>query len=146
MIKIYVPQDMVACAHGADELASALSNACAVEGWQFELIRNGSRGLFWLETLVEIETDGERIALGPLNEQDADSVVEALKGTLSDHPKYLGDIEQHAYFVGQQRLTFARAGLGNPLCIEHYKSLKGFDGLSKALEMDAQAIVDAVKE
>ncbi|MBT8115856.1 MAG: hypothetical protein KJP04_10755, partial [Arenicella sp.] len=146
MIKLYVPQDMVACALGADQLAAQLQAIADQQGLQIELIRNGSRGLFWLETLVEVERGDERVALGPVSEDDAESIIQALSSDISQHPLFLGDIEQHEYFTCQQRLTFARAGRCDPLCLDHYRDQKGFEGLRKALTMQSQEIVDQVKQ
>ncbi len=141
MTIVYVPQDMVSCALGADALAAHLADRAAAT-----IVRNGSRGMAWLEVLVEVEKDGQRIALGPASADDAESIAKAIDGDLSSHPLYLGDIEQHPYLAKQQRLNFARAGIGDPLSIETYRQLKGFDGLEKALKLTPQAIVDEVKE
>ncbi len=146
MIKLYVPQDMTARALGADQLAGQLRSLAEEKSLQVELIRNGSRGLFWLEPLLEVEQGGERVALGPVTEQDAPGIVEALQQDISAHPLYLGDIEQHDYFSCQQRLTFARAGRCDPLCLDHYRAAKGFEGLGNALDMEPQQIVDLIKQ
>jgi len=138
---VYVPQDMVSCAMGADDLAQQLADKTSAT-----VIRNGSRGMSWLEVLVEVEQDGQRIALGPATADDSDSIAQAIVGDLTSHPLYLGDIEEHPYLKNQQRLNFARAGLGDPVSIETYRELKGFDGLEKALKLTPQAIVDQVKE
>ena len=125
----FVPRDTVALAMGADAVADALAAAGA------SVTRNGSRGLCWLEPLLEIDTGDGRIALGPINAQDVPSLREAMQNDISLHPKYLGDIETHPYLAKQQRLTFSRAGLGEPLCLEHYQSLDGFKALRTAIEL-----------
>jgi len=138
---VYVPQDMVSCALGADELAVQLAELTSAT-----IVRNGSRGMSWLEVLVEVEQDGQRVALGPATGDDAASISEAIAGDISNHPLYLGDIEEHPYLKNQQRLNFARAGIGDPVSIDTYRQLKGFDGLEKALKLSPQEIVDQVKE
>lgn len=141
MITIYVPQDTVSCAMGADELAVQLASKTSAT-----IVRNGSRGIAWLEVLVEVEQDGQRVALGPATADDATSIADAIAADLSAHPLYLGNIEEHPYLKKQQRLNFARAGIGDPVSIENYRQLKGFDGLENALKLNPQAIVDQVKD
>jgi formate dehydrogenase iron-sulfur subunit len=58
---------------------------------------------------------------------------------------FLGRVENIEYLAKQQRLTFKRSGLGDPTCIKSYQSLSGFEGLTKALSMDSQLIVDEIK-
>ena len=145
MIKIYVPQDTTAVALGADQIANRLEEVCAGIKLSVEIVRNGSRGLFWLEPLIEFESGQGRIALGPVEIDDVDSIVDALPD-LSQHPLYLGLVSDIPYLASQQRLTFARAGEGDPVCLENYAQLNGFNGLKAALTMPHQEIVDQIKE
>lgn len=146
-LRFFVPQDTTACALGADETAVAVRTAAQARGMDIDLIRNGSRGLFWLEPLLEVETEaGGRIAFGPAMENDVPGILDALSADVTTHPLYLGPTEDIAYLKSQQRLTFLRAGLGDPLCLDNYRALGGFVGLQHALEMTAQGIVDEVKE
>lgn len=160
MIKLYLPQDTVACALGADRAAHALEAAIAQRGLDIQLIRNGSRGLFWLEPLLEIEQGGTRVAIGEFTEPQVGVLLDALAQTsnaakadamlaldqLESLPGYLGDVEQHPYLQNQNRLTFARAGLADPVCLDSYRALQGFNGLERALQLLPQAIVDEIKE
>ncbi len=157
MIKLYLPQDTVACALGANQVADALSAAIAQRGLDVQLVRNGSRGLFWLEPLLEIEQDGTRVAIGEFAEAQVSALLDALGSStdaakadaikaLEQLPGYLGDIEQHPFLHKQNRLTFARAGLADPACLESYRALHGFAGLERALQLLPQAIVDEIKE
>ena len=57
-IRMFVPRDSAALALGADEVATALLLAAQERGLEIELVRNGSRGMFWLEPLVEVEEAG----------------------------------------------------------------------------------------
>jgi formate dehydrogenase iron-sulfur subunit len=115
-------------------------------GIAIELVRNGSRGAFWLETLVEVETAEGRQAFGPVEPADVPRLFDAGFPGTCDDVLALGSAADIPWLKRQQRLTFARAGLANPISIAEYRSLGGFDGLQKALGMSPQAIVDAVKE
>ncbi|BBB26955.1 formate dehydrogenase beta subunit [Amphritea japonica] len=143
---IYIPRDTTALAMGADLLATEIAAEAATRGETVEIIRNGSRGLFWLEPLVEVETASGRIAYGPVESKDIDSLFDQafLTGETS-HPLCQGLTEEIPYLKKQQRLTFARAGITDPVSLEHYQQLDGFNGLKKALQMDGQGIVDEVK-
>lgn len=146
MVKVFVPADTTSCALGADEVASRIAKHSAEAGLEIELVRNGSRGAFWLEPLLEVETHGRRIAYGPVMPDDVASLFEAGFPGESDHPLYLGDVSDIEWLARQQRLTFKRAGLGDPLSLDDYKNQGGFLGLAKALDMAAEDIVEAVTE
>jgi formate dehydrogenase iron-sulfur subunit len=143
---IYIPRDTTALAMGADRLATEIAAEAANRGESVEIIRNGSRGMFWLEPLVEVATDSGRIAYGPVEHRDIDSLFDQgfLKGETA-HPLSQGLTEEIPYFKKQQRLTFARAGITDPVSLDDYQQLDGFNGLKKALQMDGQGIVDEVK-
>lgn len=145
-LRIFVPQDTTACAMGADETASAVSQEAGLRGLEIELVRNGTRGMFWLEPLIEVETCTGRIAFGPAMAADVSGILDALNGDVTTHPLYHGPTKDISYLNNQQRLTFARAGLGDPVCLDNYRALGGFDGLERALKKTAQGIVDEVKD
>jgi formate dehydrogenase iron-sulfur subunit len=144
--RVFVPRDTTALALGADEVAAGIHRRALATDLDVELVRSGSRGAFWLEPLVEMERDGQRVAFGPVSAADVPGLLDALATDPASHPLFLGPVEQLQWFAGQHRLTFARAGLGDPLCLEHYQHLGGFDGLRRALRLAPQAIVDAVTE
>jgi len=148
--RIYLPRDTTAVALGADEVAVAVLEQTGEQAGKrslaIELVRNGSRGMFHLEPLLEVEHQGRRIAFGPVCAGDIPGLLDALAGDAAGHPLYLGVTEDIPWLKGQQRLTFARAGLGDPLCLAHYRSLDGFAGLEKALRLTPQAIVTEVNE
>lgn len=144
-LRLYVPQDTTACALGADDTAAALSREARARELEIDLVRNGTRGLLWLEPLVEADIEGERIAFGPATAADVPGIVDALYDDATAHPLYQGPTEDIPYLKNQQRLTFVRAGLGDPLCLDNYQALGGFAGLQRALAMSAQSIVDEVK-
>ena len=143
--KVFVPRDTTARAVGSDAVADAIVMEATARGLNIELVRTGSRGMYWLEPLVEVETDAGRIAYGPVSQADVSSLFDAGFATGGDHPLGLGLVTDIPWLARQQRLTFARAGVSDPLSIEDYESLQGFVGLRRALDMDSQDIVDEVK-
>jgi formate dehydrogenase iron-sulfur subunit len=145
-IKVFVPFDSTARALGADEVARKIQESAKERGIEIDIIRNGSRGAFWLETLVEVESDQGRVAFGPVSAGDVAGLFEAGFPGPCEHPLALGKTEDLSWFANQQRLTFERAGLTDPLSLDDYRSMGGYEGLTKALNMSGQEIVDAVKE
>ncbi len=143
-IRIFVPRDTTACALGANRLADRLAEETGRHNLEVELVRNGSRGAFWLEPLVEVERDGQRAAFGPLAESDLPGLLDAIDGDWSAHDKYLGPVDQIPWLAGQQRLTFARAGQADPLSLASYRELGGFLGLERALAMTPAQVVEEI--
>lgn len=139
-MKVYVPRDAAARAVGAEAVATAVQDAAAARGIDLTLIRNGSRGMIWLEPLVEIETAEGRIGFGPLTVAD----VPALFDSPDTHPKALGLVKALPWMARQTRLTFARCGMIDPLSLAEYEAHGGLSGLRRALAMDAAAIVAEV--
>ncbi|WP_298674410.1 NADH-ubiquinone oxidoreductase-F iron-sulfur binding region domain-containing protein [uncultured Sphingomonas sp.] len=134
MTRAFVSADMASIALGADEVAAALTARGVT------VIRTGSRGLFRLEPLVEIETADGRIGYGPVA---PDEVGAVLGGT---HPNRIGRIEEHPFFARQQRFTFARCGVIDPLSLDDYAAHGGWRGLDLARARQPQAVIDAVQE
>jgi len=139
-MKIYVPRDAAAKALGADDVAAAVMAEGLRRGVAVELVRNGSRGMVWLEPLVEVVTDAGRVAFGPMDAGD----VAGLFGDLSLHPKALGLTDALPWLVAQTRLTFARVGVIDPLSLDDYRAHGGLTGLQRALAMDGAGIVAEV--
>ena len=144
--RVFVPKDATACALGADAVADSIRKGAAGRGLDVEVIRNGSRGAFWLEPMIEVETETGRLAFGPVGTADLPGLFEAGFPGEAQHPLALGPIDGIPWLAKQQRLTFARAGLIDPVSLEDYRSLRGYLGLERALEMEPQAIVDEIKE
>ncbi|MDL5038351.1 formate dehydrogenase subunit gamma [Comamonas sp. Y6] len=142
--RIYVPRDAAALAVGADAVAEALQRECEARGLAVELVRNGSRGLLWLETLVEVETAQGRVAYGPVQAADVAGLLDA--GMLQGRPHALchGLTEQIPYLARQERLTFARVGLIAPLSLRDYEAHGGWQGLKAAAAMAPEAVVQQV--
>ena len=145
-VTIYIPRDAAALALGADDVAHAMTVQLAARGLSAKIVRNGSRGLHWLEPLVEVEVGGTRFAYGPVTVSDVPSLLDAgfLEG--SDHPLGLGPTEAIPFLAKQTRLTFARCGIVDPLSLDDYRSHGGLRGLEKAVAMSPAAIVAEVTE
>jgi formate dehydrogenase iron-sulfur subunit len=114
MVKVYVPRDSSALSMGADRTAKAIQAEAAKRGVEIELIRNGSRGMFWLEPMVEVATNQGRVAYAPVQPEDVASLFDADFLNGGAHPMNLGLTEEIPYFKKQQRLTFARIGITDP--------------------------------
>ena len=146
MIKVYIPRDSSSLGLGAEQVASALQAEAVRRDVPVQLVRNGSRGLYWLEPMVEVETASGRVAYGPVRPQDVASLFEAgfLEG--GAHPLALGLTAEIPYLKQQERLTFARVGITDPVNLDDYIAHDGYRGLRRALAMDPSAIVDEVTE
>ncbi len=141
-MRVWVPLDTAAVALGAEEVAAGLPAEAAARGVSLNLIRNGSRGMHWLEPLVEVEIAGVRHGFGPLTPAD----VPALFADPSRHPKAIGPVEDHPWLSGQTRLTFARCGVTDPLSLPDYEAHGGLKGLRRALGLDPMQIVQEVTD
>ena len=135
-MKIYLPLDSAAVALGADEIAAAIRS----QRPDVTLVRNGSRGMVWLEPLVEVETPAGRMAFGPMTLAD----VPALFGDLAAHPKALGLTDDLPWLKAQTRLTFARVGVIDPLSLADYRAHGGLTGLARAIGMTQPDMVTEV--
>jgi formate dehydrogenase iron-sulfur subunit len=133
MTRVYVSRDMASVALGADEVAQAFEAAGC------EVVRTGSRGLFSIEPLVEVESEGQRIGFGPVGPADVAAVLDG------SHSARLGEVANLPFFTGQQRFTFARCGIIDPLSLDDYARHGGWRGLDAARAIPPQAVVDAVK-
>ena len=141
-MKIYVPLDSAAVALGADMLVSEIKAEAARRGMTLDVVRNGSRGMVWLEPLVEIVSASGRLGFGPLTLAD----VPGLFGDLDAHPKALGLVEDLPWMKGQTRLTFARVGVIDPLSLDDYRAHGGLAGLDRAKAMSRAEIVTEVTD
>jgi len=139
-VKIYVPGDTAARAVGADDVAGAIGAAL---GARARVVRNGSRGLLWLEPMVEVETAGGRVAYGPVTVADCAALAEVLPGA-GEHPLRLGPVDEIDYLRTQSRVTFERVGVIDPLSPEDFLAHGGLAGLKAALALAPAEIVAAV--
>ena len=133
MTRVFISRDMASVALGADYVARAFADAGC------EVIRTGSRGLLSIEPLVEVETDEGRIGYGPISTGDVTAVLDG------SHSSRLGCIEALPFFASQQRFTFARCGIIDPLSLSDYAEHDGWKGLETARALSPRQVVDAVK-
>ena len=143
-VTVYVPGDAAAVAVGADATAAAIAAEAARRNIAVKIVRNGSRGLLWLEPLVEVATPAGRIAYGPVGAASVPGLFAAGFTGGAAHPLCHGPTADIAYFKRQERLTFARVGLIDPRDIDAYKRHDGYRGLAAALKLTPAAIVDCV--
>jgi formate dehydrogenase iron-sulfur subunit len=144
--RVYVPCDAAALSVGADAAARAIAAEAAARGADIELVRNGSRGMLWLEPLVEIEQGATRIAYGPVTARDVAGLFDAGFLNGGAHKLALGPTEELEWLRRQQRLTFARVGLADPLSLTDYRRHGGLRGLQAALAMTGAQIVASIAE
>jgi formate dehydrogenase iron-sulfur subunit len=140
--KLFIPKDSAAVAVGADDVVLALTK----HGFADRIVRTGSRGLFWLEPMVEVETANGRIAYGPVSAEDVDSLLAADFMNGGTHPLHLGKPEEIPFLKRQTRLTFARCGIIDPRSIDDYRAHGGYRGLERAVTLQPAAIVDEVTQ
>ena len=143
---VWVPRDTSAISVGAELGARASHEQAQRRGEAVQVRRNGSRGLYWLEPLIEVETPAGRVAYGPVTLEDVDSLFDAAFLTGGPHRLHHGRTDAIPYLQRQERLCFARMGVTDPLSIEDYVAHGGFAGLRVALEMTGAQIVQQVTE
>ena len=146
IVTVYVPRDAAAMAVGADAVAAAVEKEAARRGTPLRLVRNGSRGMLWLETLVEVDTPAGRVAYGPVTAEQVPALFEAglLQGKA--HPLCHGLTEEIPYLKNQERLTFAKVGVIDPLSLEDYAAHGGWEGVQRALSMQPAQIIEEVTQ
>src|SRR5580704_14110609 len=160
-VQLFVPRDAGALAVGADEVAAAIGKAAARRSETIEIVRTGSRGLYWLEPMIEVMTPAGRVAYGPVTEDDVEGLFDSgllTGGTPSSrlssgfkrllgggtHPLRLGLVDEIPWLKRQTRLTFARCGVIDPRSLTDYRAHGGHKGLERALSLGADAIVEDV--
>ncbi|MDP3679040.1 MAG: formate dehydrogenase, partial [Methylotenera sp.] len=144
--KIYIPRDSSALAMGAEKVAVAVAAEAKNRGLAVEIIRNGSRGLYWLETMVEVATSSGRTAYGPVKVKDVPSLFDADFINGKPHALSLGVTDEIDWLKKQQRLTFARVGVTDPVSLEDYIAHDGYNGLKNALKLSGADIVKIVTD
>jgi formate dehydrogenase iron-sulfur subunit len=141
---VFVPGDSGSLSMGAESVADAIAREAQRRGSDVRIVRNGSRGLYWLEPMVEIAGECGRIAYGPVAAADVPSLFAANFLAGGNHPLALGPTEEIAYLKRQHRLTFARVGIVDPSSLEDYVAHGGYRGLERALAMNGSAIVETI--
>jgi formate dehydrogenase iron-sulfur subunit len=145
-VTVYVPRDSAARSVGADEVADTLLRAAARDRRPIRLVRNGSRGMFWLEPLVEVVTPGGRVGYGPVAASDVDGLLATGLLDGADNPLRLGVVEELPWLATQNRVTFARVGVTDPLSPEDYLRHGGLLGLRRALELVPAEVIAEVTD
>ena len=138
MKRFYVPADSSALAVGADKVAAAIAAEAHRRGEEVEIVRTGSRGLFWLEPLVEIDSPQGRLGFGPIEVADVPNLFGGHRA------KSLGAVEEIPYLKKQQRLVFARCGKIDPLSLDAYRAEGGLAGLERSLQIGGEKTVDEI--
>jgi formate dehydrogenase iron-sulfur subunit len=143
---VYVPRDSGALSLGAEEVARAIATEAAARGTEVRVVRNGSRGLYWAEPLVEVQTDGGRIAYGPVSAAEVPGLFAAgfLQG--GPHPLRLGATGEIPYLASQQRLTFERVGVIDPISVTDYAAHGGYEALRASFALTPAEVVQAVTD
>ncbi len=145
-VRIYIPRDAAALSLGAEKVAKAINQEIAARGLDAVVVRNGSRGMLWLEPLVEVEVSGKRIGYGPVGAKDVAGLFEAGLMDGRGHGLCLGEVEDLPFLKGQTRLTFSRCGITDPLSLADYEAHGGLAGLRRAVAMQAADIVREVTD
>jgi formate dehydrogenase iron-sulfur subunit len=145
-ITVYVPCDSSAVSLGAERVANAIAQEAKNRGVEINLVRNGSRGMYWLEPMVEVLTDKGRVAYGAVKTGNVASLFDADFLNGGSHALNLGLTEEIPYLKKQQRLTFARVGIINPVSVEDYVAHDGYRGLKNALAISQADIVKHVSD
>jgi formate dehydrogenase iron-sulfur subunit len=141
-VRVFIPADAAAKSVGADAVAAAVRDEAKRLGLAVEIVRTGSRGLLWLEPMVEVETARGRVAYGAVRVSDVENLFAAGFLDGAEHPLSLGPVDDILYLRAQTRLTFARVGVNDPLSFEAYVASGGMAGLARAQAIGADAILD----
>ena len=75
--RVFVPGDSSALSVGADAVADAILDNARRRGLDTAVVRTGSRGLFWLEPLIEVETAAGRVGYGPVAADEVAQLFDA---------------------------------------------------------------------
>src|SRR6202163_1085890 len=145
-VTVYIPREATALSLGAQAVARLLSEEAARRQDSVQIVRTGSRGLFWLEPLIEVQTSAARMAYGPVQAADVPGLFAAGFLTGGKHPLNLGPVESIPYLKNQERLTCGRLGVIDPVNLDDYRAHGGYHGLKNALAMEPAAIVKQVTD
>jgi formate dehydrogenase iron-sulfur subunit len=145
-VTVFVPRDAAALAVGADKVAASIEREAKARNLDVQIVRNGSRGMLWLEALVEVRTEHGRVAYGPVRPSDVAGLFDAGFLGGADHPLCHGLTKEIPYLKNQTRLTFSRCGITDPLSLSDYKHYQGLTGLTKAIATTSSDIVKQVTD
>jgi formate dehydrogenase iron-sulfur subunit len=145
-ITVYVPRDSSALSMGAEKVAMAIMVEAAKRGASVQILRNGSRGMYWLEPMVEVVTSAGRVAYGPVRPEDVPNLFECNFLYGGEHRLRLGLTDELPWLKKQERLTFSRVGITDPLSLHDYLAHDGYRGLQNALKLAPPQIVQEVTD
>jgi len=145
-VTVFVPRDSAARSVGADDVADALLRAAKRVGRPINLVRNGSRGMLWLEPLVEVATAEGRVGYGPVAASDVDDLVTGGLLDGEELPQRLGVVDDLPWLASQNRVTFTRIGITDPLSPDDYLRHGGMVGLVRALQNSPAEVVAEVTQ
>jgi formate dehydrogenase iron-sulfur subunit len=146
LVTVFVPCDAAALSLGAEDVAQAIAAEAKARKIDVTIVRNGTRGMVWLEPLVEVALSNGRVGYGPVSASDVRSLFDAdfLKG--GKHQLNVGLVESIPYFAKQERLTFARVGVTDPVSLDDYLANDGYRGLMRALSLGPADIIKEVTD
>lgn len=144
MTRVFVPSDAAALAVGAEGVVRVLRATAETRRLSLDIVRTGSRGMHWLEPLVEVETARGRVGYGPVRASEVPALIEGGMLDGAAHPLCIGVVEQHPWFKRQTRITFARCGVVDPVSADDYGKHGGFEGLKRARELGPQATIETI--
>ena len=142
--RVFIPRDAGAIAVGADRVAGAIARQATGTGTNIEIVRTGSRGAYWLEPLVEVETARGRVGYGPVSVDDVAELFASGFLEVGAHARSVDLVDSLPWLKRQTRLTFARCGITDPLSLEDYRTHGGGKGLARALSLGPEEIVKEV--
>jgi formate dehydrogenase iron-sulfur subunit len=143
-MKIFISRDAAALSVGADRTAQAIAEQARQAGIDLTIVRTGTRGMLWLEPLVEVDTPGGRVAYGPVTADNVASLFAAGFLDGSAHALGHGLTEQMPWMTRQQRLSFARVGVIDPLSLDDYRAHSGLVGLERARSLPAEDLLQQI--
>jgi formate dehydrogenase iron-sulfur subunit len=143
---VWVSRDAAALSLGAEDVAEAIADEARARKMDVTIVRNGTRGMVWLEPLVEVALSSGRVGYGPVSASDVRSLFDADFLTGGKHPRGVGLVEEVPYFAKQQRLTFARVGVTDPVSLDDYLAHDGYQGLMRAFALRPAEIVKEVTD
>jgi len=142
--RIYISRDSGALCVGAEAVAKKFRDEAKERGLDVEIVRTGSRGMYWLEPLVEVETPEGRVGYGPVTASKVGDLIEAGMLDGKPHEKCIGVVDEYPWFKNQTRLTFARCGIIDPRSVADYQAHGGYEGLKKAIAAGPKGILEEV--
>ena len=142
-LQLFVSMDSISQKLGSEEVVQSLLQEVDDTA---AITRTGSRGLFHLEPMIEVDIDGTRHAFGPVQATDVSSLVKAItNGSATEHPTALGPTDSLSEMKSQTRFALARVGIENPLNLAGQKEIGAYSGLTKARDGGAEFVLQELE-